>query len=567
MTTHVKSIDEIEERLHDLIGALREADAPALAEMLEAYGRDFTVQARVRRSVNAIREHLEGWRQDPEALPDSPKVMIAANRLEDACSQGLGSGIISAAAPSFASQWRRLAAIALATVLFGGIASLTLIALIEAGVDVTNPTAERTIGPILVPRGEENSTDVHVPNPPILLGAVVGLDVAPVGGCKQSLRGDATCAVVEARLWPAGRLTTYELKLPRQAYGLLFSIDGAGVDRWGLGTARVLLAATDETPEGRYEIPLTASYLGYTPQVCDFFQRVQRRCPTPRVGQGEKHSGIALPIVIVQVEHGDPARRLGEKRLAMAEAAEARRRAEERAAQIEAALTDIRRILTETEKMLGKRHWGDARTRIQKLASLFAPLEGMVVHQADAELIPAKVEEVRVRFEALRARLQAFETRVFEQTFAAVTAEKNRGVPEASLLRRIAQQFGLTVEDVEGIYTGRADEIERRIAAQQQSHIDKLKAAQALLEQRCGPLPKDSWRAVDAYVRTLPLSPNVEIELGECMTPRLTEHDCWTLRCDYKLKVEVTIERPKVVTKHEANFYLQGERVVRHRDG
>jgi hypothetical protein len=48
------------------------------------------------------------------------------------------------------------------------------------------------------------------------------------------------------------------------------------------------------------------------------------------------------------------------------------------------------------------------------------------------------------------------------------------------------------------------------------------------------------------------------------MTPRLTEHDCWELRCDYRRKVEVAVERPKVVTKHEATFYLMQNRVIRH---
>jgi hypothetical protein len=58
----------------------------------------------------------------------------------------------------------------------------------------------------------------------------------------------------------------------------------------------------------------------------------------------------------------------------------------------------------------------------------------------------------------------------------------------------------------------------------------------------------------------------VEIVLGECMTPRLTERDCWEMRCDYQRKVEVSVERPKVVTKHSVTFFLANDQVSRHRD-
>ena len=48
------------------------------------------------------------------------------------------------------------------------------------------------------------------------------------------------------------------------------------------------------------------------------------------------------------------------------------------------------------------------------------------------------------------------------------------------------------------------------------------------------------------------------------MTPRLTEHDCWEMRCDYRREIEVAVERPKVVTRHSATFYLKQHRVLRH---
>src|SRR5438552_8032700 len=109
-----RAIDEIEDRLADLIEALREAGAPEIAAMLERHARDFTVPTRVRRSVNAIRAQLEAWRADASELPDSPKVMLAANRLEDECRGALAAGVVVAAAPTLAAQSRRKPAIALA---------------------------------------------------------------------------------------------------------------------------------------------------------------------------------------------------------------------------------------------------------------------------------------------------------------------------------------------------------------------------------------------------------------------------------------------------------------------
>ena len=59
--------------------------------------------------------------------------------------------------------------------------------------------------------------------------------------------------------------------------------------------------------------------------------------------------------------------------------------------------------------------------------------------------------------------------------------------------------------------------------------------------------------------------PRIDISLGECLTPRLTENACWELQCDYQRKEEVAIERPKVVTKHQITVYLVHGRVTGHR--
>jgi hypothetical protein len=560
-----RAIDEIEERLQDLGEALREAGAPQIAEALERLALDFIEPTRVRRSVNAIRERLENWRlHDGGELPDTPKVLFAANRLEDACRDALSAGVIAAAPATLAAKSRRKLAIVLATLLCGGLALLIPIVLVEAGVDFSDLLAERTVGPVRVPRGEEDSLVVAALTESALPQSTRGVEFAVTGGCKEPLRDAATCAQAPARLWPNGRLPTYELKLQHQAYGLLFAISEQTVRGGRFGEALLLLAATDDTPEGRYEIPLTASYFGYTPQTCELLQRLQGTCPKPRVGEGERHANVKVPVVIVDVVAGDPARRLGEKRVAQAEADEARRKAQERAEEIAAAVTEIESVLTSTEQMIAKKRWEQASEQVHRLARLFEPLEGADVLPGEGDLLPASVDEMRVRFEVTRDKLEAFESGVFDRTFATVTAESNRRVPEEKLLQRLGRQLRVSPAYVQEIYTSRGDEIARRLEASSQAHLEKLKAQQQERERRCGPLPTQAWSTVDRYLRAALAEPRVEVALGECMTPRLTEHDCWEMRCDYLREVEVAVERPKVVTRHSATFYLKQHRVLRH---
>ena len=244
------AIADIEERLQDLIEALRETGAHDVAAMLERYAHDFTVQTRVRRSVNAITAHLERWREDPSELPESPKVLHAANRLEDVCREALTAGVIAAAAPTLAAQSRRKLMVVLLTLLAAGVIMLGAIAVVASGIDVNDIKAERRLEPVRVPRGEEGAFTLAALSEALVPDAVTGVVFEPLGACKAPLPHDATCDETTPRLWDQGRLPTYEIKLARQAYGLLFAITDAHVESKRFGEARLLLAATDETPEG-----------------------------------------------------------------------------------------------------------------------------------------------------------------------------------------------------------------------------------------------------------------------------------------------------------------------------
>jgi hypothetical protein len=557
------AIDEIEERLQDLSEALREGGYHDLAQRFEQHALDFTDQARVRRAVNAIATQLEGWRLDPNRAPATAKVAVAGNRLEDVCRQALTSGVIAAAPPSVGARVRRKLAIALAAAFVGALLLLIPTLLIHFGIDFSDLRHERTLPAIKLPRGEELHLQVQLLQAALEPRAVSAVRIGPRRACAEPFADGSSCNQVEARLWPPGRLETFELKLPRQAYGLLFSFDRVELPAAAVGQGRLWLAATDDTPEGRYELALEGTYEGYTPQRCELLARIQNACPPPRTGKGERHAQLALATLVVEVVRGDPARRLGEKRVAEAEAAERKRKGEERAAQIEGVLGEIQVAIKDTEKLFARKRWEEARDRLQKLTQLFEPLDELVRGAPDA--VPADVSEARARLDTMQEQLQAFEARVFEQTFDAVTSDANRKVPEDRVLARVASQHRITPAYVSELYTSRGDEIQRRLDARAQAHVDALKVEQAARERRCGALPKGAWAEVSRYARSAFAQPHVEIVLGECMTPRLTEHDCWEIRCDYERREEVAVERPRVVTKHSATFHVVQQRVTGHR--
>ena len=552
-------IHEIEERLADLCDALHDAGQPELARPLERQAQHFTSSVKVRRAVDALRAQCEKWRLRPEQVPDMPKIHLAANRLEDVCREALAAGVIAPAPPTLKAQAQRKLSIAAWVVIGVSVALGVPIVLIQLGVDVTDIHLGRELPPLQLPQGEESQVELTALQEPLAAKDTQGVQFAPLDDCVRAL-GGARCAETAPRLWAQGATTTYELKLPNQAYGLLFSLVNQRLMGNGrVGMADVLLAATDETPEGRYEIPLTATYLGYAPMPCELVQKLTGSCPPPSIRGGAKHQGVEVPLIVVDVVRGDPSRRLGEKRLAQAKAEAERKKAEARAQQLADAVTEIAPILDATDKLLRPGRWEEAREQVDKLALLFQPVEELTNAGLEGAL-PEHVGALQARFEAQRDKLTDFKSKVFEETYALLMAPKNSRVPEDKLMTRVARHHRVSDAWVLEIYTENADEIQKRAEAKAQAHLAEVQKKQQALEQRCGPLPKNGWAEVERYLGAE--HPDAEVVLSECMTPRLDERHCWVMHCKYKLKVEVAIERPKVVTRHEASFFLRNETVT-----
>jgi hypothetical protein len=552
-------IQQVQERFDDLTRALREADRPDLAKKLEAHEPGFSSPTRVRRAVAEVRQICAEWRTHPESLPDMPILHLGANRLEDACREALQSGVIAAAAPSSVTTARRRITIAIWTLVVGGVALVLPIALVESGVDITDVHFGRALPPVRLPRGEEIQVELGVLSEALLPGATRGVQFAPRNGCRPPW-GGAACVETQPRLWEQGPLPTHEMKLSNQAYGLLFSVTGERLLGGKLGVGTMLLAATDQTPEGRYEIPLTASYRGYAPTPCGILDRVLKQCPPPRAGEGARHGGLEVPRVVVDVVPGDPSRRMGEKRLAEAKAEALRQQAAERAQQLATAIAVIETAMKELDDTMRKRRWVDARDRLDKLAALFAPLENEALGRAEG--VPEAVVKAKRRFETLRERFKKFEDALFDDTFRTLNARDKAGASDADLMAAVARRHHVSAKYVEEVYTARADEIQERIQATERDRAGAAEKQQRDLERRCGTLPVDSYRMVKTYLEAL--HPDVEVKLGECLTPRLDSRMCWVVRCGYRFKVAATPERAPEVTKHSGEFYVEAHRVVDH---
>jgi len=274
---------------------------------------------------------------------------------------------------------------------------------------------------------------------------------------------------------------------------------------------------------------------------------------------------VAVWLLVVRVLPPDPNRDAATAQLAAEQSAERQRKAAERTAEIESALVDIQREIKEAEGLAKKRKWEDARLRLLKLGELFAPLDAAALAGEAPGALPADVGKVRARYDTLHDKLQAFELEVFEATFSDVTAASNETVAEERILERIAKRFRVDPEYVRSIYTDRTEEIQKRLEARARAHLDKVKAEQRAREQRCGTLPTTAYQAVQAYLKQTMSAPRVELELGECLTPRLTEKACWEVQCDYRRKEEVAIERPKVVSKHQITVHIVHGRITGHR--
>lgn len=552
-------IEDIQERVRDFVKALRRANAEELAKRIEGHTAGFTDAAEVRRAVAAVAQQLEYWRAHPNELPDLPIIHVAANRLEDVCRAALRGGVITAARPSLRARGKRNLVVALTALAAGSLMFLVPLVITMFGIDLTDPHVDRETRPIRVPQGEEGGVEVNVlvetAEPAVTRGVEFHID----DRCRSAFSGGATCRQVEPHEFSDGSLPTVEVMLPEQAYGLLVAFANQRVVG-RVGSAVVRVAASDDTPEGRYRLPLSAAFIGYTPEQCSLVERLRDKCTERRVGDDALHDGLPVPTVVVDVVRGDPARRLSDQKKREAAAEALKKKAEERAAQMATAVAEIKRALDDTSKLLRKKQFERAKERIDKLAELFAPLDTLMVDDVGLESIPVEVTELRVRFDKQREELSAFEARVFDGAYALFVAEENKTRGEEELLAEVARNERISPDYAATIFAAYAEEMEKRLALAAEQRMAAERAAKAQLEARCGPLPTGAWTTVNDYLRGI--FPTTRVVLGECMTPRLDNERCWMVTCDFRETIVTPDSQPDIVNKRRWTFLLRANQIA-----
>ena len=575
-------IEDIQERVRDFTAALRTAGAAQKAQRIERYAEGFVRPSEVRRSVAAILEQLRYFRNYPEELPDLPIVQVAASRLEDVCRDALAGGLIEAARPSLRAASKRKLRVIVTTLAAAGLCFALPLGLIMFGVDLDDLLARRTTDPVRLPQGDEVHVSVNVLVPSAEPTATHKVELYVRDHCAGELGRGLQCKVAEQREFGGVLRPAFEITLHNQVYGLFVAFED-GKLLGNVGSGMVWASATWDTPEGRYEVPLQAAFVGYTPEHCGVVDRALDRC-TPRcLADGARHADLPVPTVVIDVVKGDRARvALAKQKKEQEREQQRAQAAEQRASELAENVVQIKAVLDDTQRMLRKQQWETVRERIDKLTQLFSPLDALVISGGGTNELPSEVEGLRARFEDLRRQLAAFEDRVFDAAFQAtresppppsvlraargdlLAATSKEPEPQAKDVRlaEVARKLRISPEYLDAIYAAHAEQLEARLAKAEAARREKEQAAQQALLKHCGELPRNAFKEVKGYLAAMGNSVRVKTRLNECLTPRLSEKTCWSVVCSFE--EIVSGELTDTSKPHRWTFLLKNGRVSDH---
>jgi len=555
-------IEDVRDRVRDFTNALRGAGAEDVARRIDGYADGFVDTAQVRRAVDAIRQQLRHFRAYPEELPDSPVVHIAANRLEDACKDALRAGRIAPAQMTLIAHGKRKLIVVLKALALGAVSLLILYAIAAAGVDLNDLRHERHLPSVELPRSGFVSTELNVLEAAPQPDATRGVEFYVAGACPAELSGGASCHVAGPKAFGSIELPAYEVMLSDQAYGVHVAFAEARLVG-GVGHGRAYISAGPETPEGVYSVPLSAAYLGFAPERCGWYRRLLSQCAPAQRGPEVRDEDRPVPTLIVKVV---PARQNAAE-VATEENRLQRQRAEARATQISGAVQEIQAVLDDTQGLLRAKRFDTVQARIDKLTSLFEPLDTLaVVGSGDA--LPVDVVALRARFETQRRELTAFHDRAFEVAYTALSSWKGSG-PRPSddvLLAKVAAQLAISPEHLERIYAEHAEQLEQRLQHANAAKEQAEQQAMAAVIRRCGTLPKSAFHEVEEYLTQLTRRSGGKLHMQECLTPRLSPKTCWSVVCGFEEVTPVADALFDNIARRKWTFRLRSEHVVGHVD-
>jgi hypothetical protein len=554
-------IEEVKERVRDFTRALRQAGAEDIAQRIEDYAAGFIDHTQVRRSIDAIKQQLQYFRNCPEELPELPIVLVAANRLEDVCRDALRAGVIEPARPSLRAAGKRKLSLVTTTLVAAGLGLLLPLVVTMYGLDLNDLPPVRTLPELRLAQGDEASIDVNALIASAAPSATRKVEFYVLGHCARDLPDGSSCRAIGPRGFGGEKLPAYEVMLDNQVYGLFIAFSSARLIG-AVGSGKVLLATSPETPQGRYSLPLQAAFSGYAPEPCALWQKLTRRCPPPEIGAHLRHEDIPTPAVIVQVVAPDPSQPSAAERRKAREEAERRTRAAERATLIAGAVVEIKAALDDTERMLRHKQYDAARARLDKLAQLFAPFDAAMAGDSEGDPLPVEVSDLRARFEIERRELRDFGDHAFDVAYSALNKRSDPSAPDDGSLAETAHKLGISREYMESIYAEHADQLEVRLAAEEEARNAAQRKAASAVISRCGELPTTAFREVRSYLEGIARGGRSQVRVQECFTPRLHEKTCWRVVCRFDELVPGPIGDK--VTSHTWTFTLHKGRVVDH---
>lgn len=556
-------IEEVRQRARDFTKALRESGADDIAERVEKHVSGFVDVATVRRSVEAIRQQLRHFRAYPEELPEQPVVHIAANRLEDACKDVLRAGVIAPARMSLRAQSKRKLGLVVVTLCIAALMFGVPLALAMSGVDFTDWRKVRELHTLTLPKNSVRAIPVNVLEESLDPAHTSNVELYVAGRCPARLAGGLSCRDAGERAFGSIKLPAYEVMLPDEAYGVQIAFTDARL-LGAVGTANVLVTAVPETPEGLYIVPLEAAFVGYTPEHCNPLLQVMSRCTPAQLGPQALHAERAVPSLRVQVTKEIVRSRedvIEEQRLMQ------QRAITQRVQNITAMLGAVRAALDDTEKQMKKKRFEAARARLDELAKLFEPLDALVVATADDESLPDDVLRLRARFEQSAQKQARFEDNAFDVVYAALSKTRGPADNDDKVFARVARQLSISVPFVERIYAEHAEQLEQRLTRAQDAEKQAEQKAHDALMRRCGPLPKNSFQEVKAFLSARARHYGTRLRMRECLTPRLAPENCWSVVCEFEDIRSTPDKIDDEVQRHSWTFEMRNGRVVHHREG
>jgi hypothetical protein len=551
-------IEEVRQRARDFTKALRAAGADDVAERVERHVSGFVDATTVRRSVEAIRQQLRHFRAYPEELPEQPIVHIAANRLEDACKNVLRQGVITPARRSLRAQGKRKFHLIATTLVIGCIFFGVPLALAMSGVDFSDLPKTRLLAPVSLPKNSARALQVSVLEESVDPEHASGVELYVTGRCPARLASGMSCRDSGERSFGSNKLPAHELMLPDEAYGIHIAFADTML-LGAVGSGSVWVAATPDTPEGLYVVPLSAAFTGYTPERCNLLQQLTSSCEARAEGPRALDADHPVPSlqVLVTKEVLRPREDIAAEQQRAQQAA-----ISEHVQNLTAVLGAVREALDDSDRQHKRKRFEAARARLDELSKLFEPLDALVVGSASDEALPDDVLHLRKRFEQ-HTKLQArFEDGAFDAVYAALA--KARG--DEKVIALVASKLGISSVYLERIYAEHAELIEQRMVRAQDEQKQAEQRAHDALLRRCGPLPKASFGEVQKFLTARARHVGTRLRMRECLTPRLSAESCWSVVCEFDDIRSASNPLNDESSSHAWTFELRYGRVVRHRE-